>query len=984
MLNVIIRAGIVLWAVFSFHAWSADPCSNRGNLAPPAESSRPYSQNTFLLTPQEKAWIKAHPVVRVVITDSYAPYAFVDNHENFNGISSDLFTIIRIFTGLSFTVSTAENVDDMVSKLTRGQAEMIGAIAPDNRYRDVIAYSNYWQRNDYVMLSARQSDAPQQPGEMKGKKLSVREGSPAAACIRQRYRDVHLVEADNASQAVELLLDGKVSGAVTTLKNAQYQIKNYGEAQLKYTTILPDMQSYLAFGIAKNDPELLSIINKVLDVISNKGIENLNNSWDADKLVEGGSVWRSWHQNFLKITLGSFTFILFSLLWGIYLRKQYLVCKYAKQAISENLRFMNVIMNGVPAPIYVRDRNGILISCNDSYLEALGLEREQVIGRNIQAVPLQHPTAMMFHADYLQVMSEGKPLMGDRTLHFENAAFDKTVFHWIMPYYDGQGAISGVYCGWYDITDRQKLMEALESARVRAEEANKAKSTFLSTMSHELRTPLNAIIGILELTLKNKRQRKSDAELLEVAFDAASGMVELIGDILDISRIESGHLALETEAADIHALTRSVMRIFHGPAMQKQLRLSLSCEGENSAKLRVDPLRYKQILSNLISNALKFTQKGEVKVHLHLQKENEQATRVTVTVTDSGPGITQADQKKLFAPFSQLATPGADARQGAGLGLVISRALCEKMGGKLQLESVPGLGTRVSFTLTLPEAQTIDIDDAGESLDAADAPQSGLRLLIVEDYKPNRILLTQQLKFLGHQVDEATNGEEGYAQWANGGGYDAMIIDCNLPELNGCDLSRRIRQQERAQQLTATVLIGFTANARAEAMEKCLQAGMDDCLFKPVSLDQIVHILEKHCQQTLGAAPAPLEKTHNIRKSVEAMVGGDVQMAHSFLHEVRQQLEQDKQTLAEIASLQDRAALAEMAHKVKGLARILSCQKVAVCCDEIERLAEAQDKRDAFSSEAFRSLESAITAFADNVERICADMAQELAASPST
>lgn len=980
MLSVLIRISIALWAVFSSYAWSVNACGNVNALASPSERSRHYSQDKFVLSPEEKAWIKAHPVVRVVITDSYAPYAFVDNHENFNGISSDLFTIIRIFTGLSFTVSTKNNVNDMVDKLKTGQAEMIGAIAPDNRYRDDIFYSKYWQRNDYVLLAARQTDAPQQLSDIAGKKLAIREGSPASACIRERYRDVNLVEADNASQAVALLLDGEVSGAVTTLKNAQYQIKTYGEARLTYTPVLPDMQSYLAFGIARQDPELLSIVNKVLDVVSNNGIENLNKSWDADKLVAGGSIWRTWHQNFLKITLGACAFILFSLFWGIYLRKQYLVCKYARQAISENLRFMNVIMNGVPAPIYVRDRNGILISCNDSYLAALGLEREAVIGRDIQAVPLQRPTATKFHADYLQVMSEGKPLMGDRVLSFHNPALDKTVFHWIMPYYDGLNAISGVYCGWYDITERQKLVDELKNARACAEEANKAKSTFLSTMSHELRTPLNAIIGILELTLKNKRQAKNDAALLEVAFEAASGMVELVGDILDISRIETGHLALEAEAADISALTQSVMRIFQGPASQKQLRLLLSCDGENSAKLMIDPLRYKQILSNLISNALKFTQKGEVRVRLHLEASNAQEKRVSVTVTDTGPGIAREDQQKLFAPFSQLSSPHANARQGAGLGLVISRALCEKMGGQLQLESVPGLGTQVSFTLTLPvapqEAET-SVDEKSPA--AVNERQSGLRLLIVEDYKPNRMLLKQQLQFLGHQVDEATNGKEGYTQWANGGCYDAMIIDCNLPELNGCELSQNIRQHERAQHLNATVLIGFTANARAEAMENCLRAGMNDCLFKPASLEQIMYVLEKHCQQPSATMPAQSGKNHDIRKSVEAMVGGDIAVALSFLQEVRRQLQQDAHALAEIALRRERAGLADMAHKVKGLARILGHQTVAACCDEIESLTEAQDEAAGFSLDALRQLERAIGAFAAEVEQLCADMAQSLA-----
>ena len=374
-------------------------------------------------------------------------------------------------------------------------------------------------------------------------------------------------------------------------------------------------------------------------------------------------------------------------------------------------------------------------------------------------------------------------------------------------------------------------------AREETDSSSLAKSHFLAMMSHEIRTPLNAILGILELQIKQNARTQHAQPMLEVAHDAAKDLLVLVSDVLDISRIESGHMALESSAQELVSLTRSVVQLFEEASVQKQLAIHFSVVGGERCPVQIDPWRYKQILSNLVSNAIKFTHEGEIRITLAHHPAETQRVAVSLTVIDSGPGIAPEHQARLFTPFTQFCSRENGAQNGSGLGLAICRALCELMSGELILASTPGKGTCVTLHLTLPASNKPQPVQRSLTVGAG-STAGGKRVLIVDDYRPSLLLLRHQLELLGHQVTQAESAEEALAKW-HAQRFDYILMDCNMPQVDGFQLARTIRFQEQQRAISPATLLGCTAIAESDIIEECKNAGMDGCLFKPCSQQEI-------------------------------------------------------------------------------------------------------------------------------------------------
>jgi two-component system sensor histidine kinase EvgS len=298
-----------------------------------------------------------------------------------------------------------------------------------------------------------------------------------------------------------------------------------------------------------------------------------------------------------------------------------------------------------------------------------------------------------------------------------------------------------------------------------------------------------------------------------------------------------------------------------------------------------------------------------------------------LVVEDTGIGISRDDQLRLFEPFAQADNSGQLARSGAGLGLVICRSLCAMMGGQLSLSSVPLVGTQVHVNLNMTRLQPEQA--RVEQPPEAPATAPVLNVLVVDDHPANRLLMCQQLAYLGHQYTAAQNGAAGFQAWRQER-FDLIIADCNMPIMNGYELSRSIREYEQREQLAPCVILGFTANAQPEEKERCAEAGMNDCLFKPISLTALE-------RQLARITPEPTDLNLDLG-NFEALTGGDPQLSRRLLEELLSSSQHDRQELTALidahAPLQE---IIEQAHKIKGAARIVQATPLAGQCEAVEQ-----------------------------------------------
>jgi two-component system sensor histidine kinase EvgS len=895
------------------------------------------------LTHREERWIAQHPAVRVVINESYAPLTFLDASGNFRGITADLLELVRLRTGLRFEITRAASLADMMNQVRQGQADVISALISSDEREDQFSFTRPYIDNSFVLVTRKWPENSINLGQLSGKRVAVTLGSPILPFLRREFPSVVPIEVDNPFQTLEMLAQGRVEGAIASLVSANYFLTSgVFEDRLQITTTVGDEPALISMATSRKATELSSILDKALSSIAPHELAAINNRWRS--FTPAGGNWQDYQRQIYQIVLGAGLLLLGSLAWIAYMRRQIKQREQAERALNDQFEFMRALVDGTPHPIYVRDREGLLRMCNDSYLKAFDVQRAEIIDKSVTEGVLSNVfEAREYASDYQEVMATGNSMILDRTLQIDDRLL--TIYHWILPFRDSLGEVQGIIGGWIDISERRQLIEELRAAKDQADNANRAKSTFLATMSHEIRTPMNAVIGMLELALKRADQGHLDRPAVEVAYSSAKDLLELIGDILDIARIESGRLTLSPERANLRQLVESVVRVFDGLARQKSLSLLLDLDSGINTDVLIDPLRFKQILSNLTSNAIKFTEQGQVKITLHTESgADTRSLLLRMRVQDTGVGISEQDQQRLFEPFAQADNAGQQARTGAGLGLVICRSLCEMMGGTLELSSEQGQGTQVNMTFNLTTLEPLAPSAVRhENLALAD---STLNILVVDDHPANSLLLCQQLEFLGHRCAVAEQGAQGLALW-HAGDFDVVVTDCNMPIMNGYELTRAIRAHELEHQRPPCTIWGFTANALPEEKLRCRDAGMDDCLFKPVSLTSLSEHLNKvhpgH-EAVMEAVSILPQQAFNMG-SVSALTGERPEMTRRLLEQMLASSEEDRLELTVLVP-DDASELHRLAHRIKGAARIIRATRVIETCEALESVSPGTTTKD--------------------------------------
>ncbi len=514
--------------------------------------------------------------------------------------------------------------------------------------------------------------------------------------------------------------------------------------------------------------------------------------------------------------------------------------KEAEEKVLSEQLFSESIIKSLPGLFYMFDLRGNLVRFNRNFEEVSGYPRASLPGMHaLEFIAdedrelVKEQIGLVFLHGYAVADACLLTRAGERIPYlFSGTRIEISGNHYLL----GVGI---------DMTERKRLEAQLRDATLNADAANRAKSRFLATMSHEIRTPLNTIIGLGE-TLAETAVSQEQKNYLSVMNRASEGLLALINDILDLSKIEAGEMALEATVFDLPELIRSTCNLATIQARDKELHLNQTIDDDVPAMVVGDPQRLRQILLNLVNNAIKFTQCGTVELRVS-RADSEQ---FVFSITDTGMGIAPENLERIFQPFTQADNSVTRQYGGTGLGLTICRQLVEAMGGVLQVESMPGQGSTFFFaiplkTVTFPVEDVTVATGRASVLDPAAqtfATDKVFRILLAEDTEENQLVISAFLPQNRYQVEIASNGAQAYEMFRIGH-YDAVLMDVQMPIMDGYTTTEKIRAWERESGLHRTPIMALTANAMREDTQRVLEAGCDLHLTKPIRKKRLLEAL---------------------------------------------------------------------------------------------------------------------------------------------
>ncbi|SJM93979.1 Virulence sensor protein BvgS (fragment) [Crenothrix polyspora] len=782
---------------------------NRRNTAVPS----------VIVSKREKKWLEEHQVVRFAGDPNWLPYEAFDSQGHYVGIVAEHLKLIGQMLGIKIVIVPTYSWRESLEKLENGEIDVLSKTIDTTMPH--LTFTDSYITSPIVIVMRSDADYVDSIEQIKSLKLAVVKDYSGVS-----YPSIKFERVNNVPDGLTAVSTGQYDALFCTLAQASYDMAELGINNVRIVG-KTDFKTELGFGMTQEFAPLVPLFNRALHTISQSEKQKIRDAWGKDRFIE--------KVNYVLIAQIVACFLVILALIFYWIRRLTNEISRRKKSEQEvvllNERFAlaaEAISLGVwelkwdEQPSFIFD---------DKMFDIVGLAKKpQVLFEEWLSKIHPDDHALIYQSIAKMQKYGGQDHIEYRIVHADGGI--RTVYSGGRLVMDNNQDIRITGVNW-DITERKKIESALEKAKEQAEQANRAKSEFLSSMSHEIRTPMNAIIGFTELLNEQIKEHKLKS-FVQTIQSAGHNLLALVNDILDLSKIEAGKMNIEKKPCNPHALFTDLSNIFMMGVREKKLDFILDIDPDMPENLLLDATRLRQIFFNLIANAIKFTDSGYVRVKVSVDNQRDSQLDFCVAVEDTGVGIPDDQQSVIFQEFEQ--SHGQDVRKygGTGLGLSISKALTEMMGGEISLLSTVGKGS--TFIVNLYD---VGISSEATVLDNPPAVQyKKIRfhpavILIVDDVAHNRRLLKENFSETGLVTLEAENGLEAVLMMRQKK-IDLILMDIRMPVMDGYQAAETIKS------FSTVPIVALTASVMVDQFERLRSENFDGYLRKPVLKSELM------------------------------------------------------------------------------------------------------------------------------------------------